>query len=398
MSDTILIPTADAIIEPVIAKIIEKRPKSAQYLNSRTGVYWHPVLGYRAQAAMMLKRLAQLAAERRLKTATGKALLDYVASEYDAVPETDKTYAEGTITLGRGDGETFPGGDYPKGTRITRSAYTSYGVSLESAEYETLADAHIDVSSSVSVTIPIRATRTGAHANHPLLLASDPAQKITIPNLVANVIVTDFQVGGGSEGADDTFVRLFARAYSRGQFGPISSASKLGALSATGVRHLLVYDVPTTGTQHVLVADSSWGSSERWAGAVQQSIYDNDLVGFGCKVVVDRLRNQVISVDATISLRDATYLAETTEIDLAVQKAVRSYFDDRVDWNLWNADSLKAAITRAHTKIYSCSSVTVRDATSGAALDERTSPDYSSEQYHYYLASNAMKLTYVGPS
>ena len=400
MADRIIVPTADVIIAPVITKIIEKRPNTAPYLNGRTGAYWHPVLGFRGQAAKMLKRVGLLAADRRLKTAEGKALLDYVASEFDAVPETEKTTAVGTVTLGRGeDPERRPGGDYPAGTRLTRTAYTVLGIPLETAEYETLTDAHVDVNSTATVTIPIRATRAGAHANHPILLGDETVKdNITVPPLVDNMVVTDFQAAGGSEGPDDPFVRTFARAYSIGQYGPTAAATRLGALSATGVRHLLIFDEPIGGTQTVIVADASWGSSDRWVGLVEQSIYDNDLVGFGTKVRVQRVRSQVITVDATISLRSGTYLAETTEIDIAVQRAVRFYFDERLDWNLWNVESLKAAISTAHRKIYNCPSVTVKDAATGAVLPEILDPDYSKEQLHYFLASNAMKLTYVGPS
>ncbi len=399
MADQIILPTADAIIAPVIEKIIEKRPNAAPYLNARSGVYWHPVLGFRGQAAMSLKRTSLLIAERRLKTAEGKALLDYVASEFDAVPETDKTFAVGTVTLGRGDDNVFPGGDYPAGTRITRGAYTVLGIELDGAEYETLVDAHIDVNSSSLVTIPIRAIRAGAHANQPIILGDNSiAENITIPPLVANVEVKEFQAAGGSEGPDDPFVRAFARVYSIGQYGPTAAATKLGALSATGVRHFVVYDDPVQGTQTLLVADASWGSSERWAGIVQQSVYDNDLVGFGSKVFVGAIRSQVITVDAVIALRDGTFLADTTEIDIAVQQAVRYYFDERADWNTWNTDSLRAAIGRAHAKIYNCPSAIVKDAATGAVLPEIITPDYSKEQLHYFLASNAMKLAYVGPS
>ncbi len=399
MTDRIILPTADVVIAPVVAKIIEKRPNSAPYLNGRTGVYWHPVLGFRGQAAKMLQRLSLLAAERRLKTAEGKALLDYVASEFDTVPETDKTFAEGTVTLGRGTDPEFPGGDYPAGTRITRSSYTFLGVTLPSAEYETLTDAHIDVNSTAPVVIPIRAIRAGAHADQPILLGDNLlTEAISLPPLVDNVVVTGFEAGGGSEGPDDPFVRQFARVFASGQYGPTSDASRLGALSATGVRHYLVFDEPVGGTQTVLIADSQWGSSDRWAGIVQQSIYDAELVGFGLNVYVRRVRSKVITVDAAVSLRSGTYLADTTEIDIAVQQAVRSYFDDRLDWNTWNAASLRAAIGRAHKKVYSCSSVVVRDAATGVALPEILSPDYSTEQFHLELASNAMKLTYAGPS
>lgn len=399
MTDTIILPTADDIIQPVIDKIIALRSNATPYLNGRKGVYWHPVLGYRGQVAKMLQRLSLLAAQHRLKTGTGTDLLDYVASEFDTVPETDKTTAQGTITLGRGSDSARPAGDYPKGTRINRAAYTTLGIQFEAAEYETLADAHIDVNSSDTVTIPIQATRPGKTGNHPLLInANSGLSNVTVPPLVDNMVVVDFQVGGGSEGPDDDFVRTFARTYSFGQYGPTAAASKLGALSATGVRHTVIYDSSALGSENIVVSDMSWGSSDRWAGMVQQAIFDNDRVGFGCKVKARRLRNRVITADVTVSLRDTNYLAETTDIDVAIRAAVRSYFDDRPDWNTWNKDSLRSAISIAHDKVYQCASANVKDASSGTAITEIYVPNFSAEQLHFFLASNAMKITYTGPS
>ena len=398
MADNIIVPNADVVVSAFLEKLYEKRPTAFPHLNLRTGVYWHPVLGYRAQAAKMLKRLVLLAADRRLKTAEGQALLDYVTSEFlETLPNTDKTFAEGTVTLGRSPG-SLPAGVYPSGTKLTRSSFTVQGVTFPTAEYETLADAYIPPNDAgVLVTVPIRATRAGAHANTPLLTTSNQ-WNITIPSLVTNVHINDFQCGGGSEGADDEFIRTLARAAAQGQYGPTSGASKLGALLGGGVRHFLVYDDLPTASQKILIADESWGASSRWANTVQQAMYDADLVGFGCKVTFASVRNVVISVTATVALRDSNYLRDTLEIDLAIQKAVRSYFDDRPDWNTWNTDALKGAIARAHAKVFSCSSVTVTETYSGSPLTEILTPNYATEQFHYYLAANAMRISYVGPS
>lgn len=398
MSDKIIIPTADAVVTPVLEKIYEKRPSAFKHLNLRSGVYWHPVLGYRAQAAKMLQRLAALAAERRLRSASGQALLEYVASEYEAVPETGKTFAYGHITLGRAPLPTaIPPGTIKKGTRFTRTGFTALGVEYATAEYETLASAFMPYNSTDTVTIPVKATREGAHANTPILTA-DSTVGVTFPALFPNILVLELQAAGGSDGADDDYVRTYAKAQAIGQYGPTASASRLGALAATGVRHLLVYDDAVAAVQRILVADSSWGSSDRLASLAQQSMYDSDVVGFGCKVSVGKLRNKVISVTATVALRDSSYLAETTDVDVAIHNAVRSYFDDRVDFNVWNTDALKSVIARAHPKVFSCSSVSVHDVSDGSTIAEILSPNYATEQFHYYAANNAMQLTYVGPS
>lgn len=398
MTDQVILPTADAVITPVLEKLYELRPNSFKHLNLRSGVYWHPVCGFRAQAASLLDRLAQLVAERRLNTAEGQALLDYVASEFDPIPETGKTFAEGTVTLGRGPEIALPGGDYPAGTRVTRTPFVHLGIEFPGAEWETITDSHIDVNSTAPVTIPIRATASGPEANTPILTVPSPVTGITLnPNPVFNVVVTDIRTAGGSNKPQDSFVRLFAKSYAVGQYGPTVSASRLGGLSGLGARHVLAYDAPTIGTQKILVADESWASASRWVGGFKSAMLAEDLIGFGCKVAFDELRNRAIVVDAIISLRDTNYLSSTTEVEIAVRKAVRSYFDDRLDWNVWNTGNLEAVISRAHSKIFTCESAIVRDSATGAVIEEITTPNYALEQLHFYLASNAMNITFEGP-
>ncbi len=401
MSDRQIIPNADSILSTVLTELYAKRPNAFAHCNLRRGVYFHPCLGFRSQAALMLRRLSKLAAARRLKTATGTELLDYVASEFNAVPDTEKTFAEGSVILSRLDPtltDQLGGGSYPKGTKFVRTATTIAGVDLATAEYETLIDVHIPQGSTDWVEIPVRAVQAGVSANAPILVGQDMTSSITLPGLVENMLIRDFQAGGGSEGPDDDFVRLYARAYAVGQYGPTSGASRLGALGAGGVRHPLVFDHPQDGSQTILIADSSWGSSRRWASIAQQKIYDADLVGFGCKVKLGQIRSRTIAIVATVSLRDTSFLQDTTDITTAIQAAVRAYFDDRIDWNVWNRDSLRSAISRAHPKIFSCSFAVVKDATTGAAVSEILTPDYDTEQVHLMLANNAMTISFESPS
>lgn len=405
MTDKILIPTPDAIVGPVLEKMYEVRPTTFQHLNLRSGVYWHPVAGFRAQAAKALGRLADRAAARRLNSATGQDLRDYVASEFlFDVPELGKTYAEGTVTLSRAD-LTAPltGGDYPKGTRVSRSSQIVSGVVLPPASYETLVDVHVDDGSTADVVLPIRATLPGSSSSYRAAVGIDvPVStlvSVSNPNLVPNMTVTDFQVGGGSDEGDDPFIRAIAKTAARGQYGPTADASKLAAITSLGVRKFLVYDRVDIGAQRILVADSAWCSSDRWAAIVQGGIYDSDLVGFGCKMSVGSVFNYGISATAQVALRDANYLADTSDIDDAIRKATRSYFDDRPDWNLWNKDALRSAIAVSHPKILSCLSVTVKSLGAGTPeVSEILTPDYTTTQYHFLLASNAMTTSYVGPA
>ncbi len=402
MTDVILVPNADAILRPALEKVYTLRPRSFEHLNYRTGIWWHPFLGFKAQAALMCRRLGLRVAANRLSTATGQDLRDYVASEYDALPETAKTFAIGELTFARienpNDPGTEPAGDIPKGTKVTRSANLTTQVPLQVAQYELLADVHFDVGDLTAGPVAVRAVQAGAVANHPIRSGESIAHGVTITNIFDRTItVNTFSAAGGSEGAEDPYVRSYAKAFAIGQYGPTEAASRYGALRASGVRNILVYDLPGTGTEQVLVGDSSWASSERWTSGVQQSLYDSDLIGVGCKVVVSGIQNIVVTVVATVTLRDNNYLTETTEIDNAIRKAVASYLNDRADWNVWKEDGLKAAIARAHPKIFNCSSAVMKN-TAGEGVSEITSPDYTQTQYHYYLANGAVKLTYEGPS
>jgi hypothetical protein len=403
MADEPILPTADQILRHVLDRFYALRPTAFQHINLRTGNYWHPFLGWRAQCAVSLARLLTLVRDNRLSTAEGRALLDYVASEFSAIPETDATFAIGEMTLTRTD--TTKSGDIPKGKRFTRKANLTTQMPLQSAEYETLADVHFDVGQSTAGPVPIRAISSGPGANHPIRTDSIP-HGVTGANLFdATIAVSAFGAAGGANALststvdpkNDEYVRDFARAYYAGQYGPTSAASRYGALRGAGVRNILVYDLPGAGVQKILVADSSWASSDRWAALIEQSIYDAKLVGNGCKVSVGKIRNKVISASTTVILRDKNYATETTEVDEAVKAAVRSYFDDRVDWNVWKTSALKSAVARCHPKILNCSSVVIKDVT-GAVLSETSSLDYNTEQFHFQLANNAVANTYLPPS
>lgn len=396
MTDAIILPTADKVLTPALEKFYTLRPMAFQHLNYRSGVYWHPFLAFRAQTAFMLQRLAARVASNRLATAEGKDLQEYVASEYDAVAETDKTFAIGEVSFSRTT--TTKAGDIPKGTRLNRDSNLNTQIPLQFSSYETQADVHFDVGQSVAGPVAIKAIRAGKDANHPVRVGESIPHGVGLGGVFdATIVVSAFSCGGGADEPDDSYVRRYASSFAKGQYGPTEAASRYGALRSTGVRNVLVYDVPGTGTEQVLIADSSWASSDRWAASVQQVMYDDELIGVGCKVIVSGATNIVVTVVATVALRDKNYLTETTEIDNAIRAAVTSYLNDRKDWNIWKTDGLKAAITRAHPKIFNCSDAVMKDTTL-VTVSEITTPDYTTTQYHYYLANGAVKITYEGPS
>lgn len=407
--------TPDQIIGPALDRMYALRPKSFQHLNLRTGNYWYPFASQRACAALALARVSVLLSSNRL-SATGQDLLDYVESEYTPLLAQDKagTFAQGEVVLTRpplddaGNPATLVAGDVPKGSRFLRPANLTTQIPFSNAEYETTADYHFNAGQLVSLPIPIQATTSGAAANHPVRLDTvDP--KITVSGrglFDTSLVVTAFSAAGGSApfnpGALDTadfdkFLRQYALAYSNGQYGPTKDAALLGAIAGTGGRHVITFDDVARGVLKVQVADSSWGASTRWASSVRQAIYDAKQVGFGCVVEVIGTRNRVVSVEASVTLRDWGYTSNTGDIDDAVRAAVQSYWDDRPDWNVWKLRALRNAITRAHAKILKCSTVTVRDIT-GAVVPEIATPDYTTEQFHLYLPAKAVTTTYVGPS
>lgn len=398
MIDDAVIPTADAILRPALEKMYALRPNSFRHINLRSGVYWHPFLAYRSQAAKMVQRLAGLHKNNTLQ-AEGDELIEYVASEYDAVPQTTETtvFAIGEVVFTRTTSAVQC--DVPKGTRLTRAANLETQIPLPPAIYETLTDVRFDIGQTTSASVPIRAVNAGSAANHPI--RSDAvAHGVTLGlDRVRDktVVVSTFSAAGGSDKASDDYVRDYARAFATGQYGPTADASRYGVLQALGARNVLIYDIPESGTQKILVADGDWASSTRWAKYVQQSMYDNEIVGVGCKVDVDVIQNKVVVAEATVVLRAPDFLTETTAVDEAVRKAVKEYLDERPDWNVWNQDALKGAISRAHAKIFYCSSVTLKD-TSGNTVAEILSPNELAIHYHHYLAQGAVKITYAGPT
>ncbi len=397
MTTRTAVPTSDKILAIALQRFYALRPRSFEHINLRSGRYWQPWLGFRAQIATNIARLSRLVTDSFASTAKGEALIAWVASECAESPDTAETTAIGSLTIGRGDGSTNPAGDIPKGTRFPRAQSTSASVTIEPAVYETLTDAHFDVDQTTPVTIPIRATRPGAHANHPIVIP-ELAHGVSTPTLFDPTLeVTAFEAAGGAGKMIDGVILRFAKAATPGLYGPTRAASTFGALRTPGVRHCIAFDDPLTGTQRIVAADESWASSSRFSALVERSMFDDGLIGFGCKVSPLGVRNKLISVDLTVRLRDRSYLSDTTVVDEAIKKATRAYFDDRADWNVWKASGLKGAIVRAHRSILNCTSVLVKDTSDSSTLSEIVSPNYTQEQFHYQLANNAMRISYLGP-
>lgn len=125
---------------------------------------------------------------------------------------------------------------------------------------------------------------------------------------------------------------------------------------------------------------------------MRQSLYDNKLVGFGCKVLVTFVTNVLVFVETTVRVTSSSYLAETSSLDAAVQAEVRKYFDGRPDWNRWKTAALKGRVARADRRLLACPSVAVK-LLDGTPLSEPTT-----STNHFMLIDNGVKVTYQSPT
>jgi len=92
--------------------------------------------------------------------------------------------------------------------------------------------------------------------------------------------------------------------------------------------------------------------------------------------------NRIAYVTPTIAVRDSNYLQDPSGLYASARAVTQSYFDDRLDWNAWDKDTLCSLITTCDDRILQCTGVTVVDDTS-TPIDET---DGSSDQ-HVYMVS-----------
>lgn len=390
MADDPILPEIVRVIEPALQTFYTLRPGSFAFINLGQGVYSWPFEGWKSQIGLELNNCAQLVKNCRLPTAEGQALVELVASEFDEEPSLLPTFAMGEVTLTRVG--SVLGGVIKKGTRFARPALAE-PFDVRGAEYETTVDRAV-IAGQTSVTIPIVATSSGAKSNQPLTGSTATGLQIADRIFGNNWTVSSFTVAGGSDGLTDRDVRKLAKAAALGKFGPTKSAAVLGALRAMGVKNYLTRTDTTTGTLDVYIADSSWASSDRWCSAVTQALYNQEQVGFGCKVRCQKVTNRVVTVSCTVTLRDHHLLDDTSAYDAVVRAAVRDYFDNHEDWNVWKTSGLKSAIIKSSRDIVNASSIVVK-MLDGTTLTEVSPTD---PVYHYYLTDNGMSVTYTSPT
>lgn len=394
---TAQIPTPDELVRPGIDAFVALRPRALPFINSGRGMYAALFQGLRAQAVLLVRRLADLAMQGRIKFAEGSPLDFLAASEYDTIENLEATRALGSVTMTRSAG-TYPGGPIPKGTRFSRSSDPSASKLFREAQVEVAENVYVS-QGQTSVTVPLIAAREGAYAGRPMT-DDVSGEEMTIADEIvdkANWVIASYELGGGSEAPTDEEKRRYAKAYARGKFGPTNTGAIAGALKL-GARHVAAVDDANTGSLVLYVADGGWASSTRWAAVIRQRIYDPGesappIVGFGCRVQVAPLANEVVGLECSVRLRSNDALAETSEIDAAIQSAVRSYFDDRDDFWSWKLASLRGIIARADRRILMCTSVALKRA-DGTSVSE---PVAGATPVHIIVAQSAVKTTYLSP-
>lgn len=384
------VPTPDELLTPGIDRLVSLRPRALSQINGGRGVYSHVFAGWRAQAALMVRRTADYAKNGRLAFGEGDQLRAHAASEFDTLVNLEPTTAVGQVTMTREAAR--PGGAIRKGARFSRDADESSQRLYAAATYVCAVDTFV-AQGATTVTVPLEASRSGAFANRPYV--GTAATEIEIAdNIVdrAAWTVTSYEMGGGSDGVGDEDIRRYARAYAQGQYAPTERASIAGAFQA-GAKHAIAVDDTSIAAQRLFLADASWAGSTRWTSLVRKHLSDNKFVGFGCKVLTSFVTNQIIAVEVTCKVRHPEYLNETSGLDTAIQKALRAYFDDRPDWNRWNSSALRGVVARADRRLLSCSSVLVKTL-DGVTLGEPT----GNSSVHYMLLDNSVRATFLSPT
>jgi hypothetical protein len=227
MSDDPIIPRPDQAIGAGVEQLIALRPAAQAFIE--TGCYGNVLAGWRAQLALVLQRLVREIEGSRLETATGEALRDLCASEFDTTLPTAPLTAVGDVHLLRGPGG--PAGVIPAGTRFRRAAKPSDPlVPRTEASYTSALDVVVP-QDKTGTSVPLVAVRAGAFANTPvgidtsgnLVGATDiqPADTLFDPSFQ----VTYASSAGGSDGTTDEILKAAASAYATGRYAPTLRAA-----------------------------------------------------------------------------------------------------------------------------------------------------------------------------
>lgn len=368
------IPRVNDLLGAGFDAIVAERPSVQKQLAF--GRYGDIMHGWKAQAQLVLRRLAGEATAARLIT-EGAPLLDLLASEFDALVDPSPQYAIGTVVLRRSYAtlSEFHGGIIRVGTKFRRPAESIAIPPAKEATYESTAPVFVgtDAASAFPLTgytqrleIPIRATRPGAHANIPRTYSSitiddsDPPIELVDTLFDDSFIVVYGDAAGGSDGPPVSKLRSLGKALGSGQYGPNEAALLAGLLSTDGVAHAAVRERTSNGTMLAWIADESWAWSQRLRSAASQNLND-EWLGFGCAASIGTTSLVPISMTIAATLRDKRSFAETSELQSRIRAAVKSYFEVRPDWYAWRESGIKGAVMRSDRRLLEVTSVVVMD-------------------------------------
>jgi hypothetical protein len=394
MTDAPIVPRPDQAVSVGIEHLARLRPGALPFATA--GRYGDVFYGWRAELAWIIQRLVHEIEASRLETATGDALRDLCASEFDTVLPTAPLTAVGDVNLIR---EVDGGpGVIPKGTRFTRPAKSDPLLPRTQASYVSTMDVVVP-QGLFHVPVPIVATRSGAFANTPAGLTPQGVPFGTTDLQLSDTLfdagfsVQSAATAGGTDGLSDDVLKAAARAYAVGRYAPTTGAVLAAAL-LNGAAYAAVVEDTTLGQSGVLALDVSWATCPSWQAAIQTAAQAQ---GFGLRAVVFDGANTFVRVRAAITLRKEANVTDTSGVTAALSAAATAYFNGRPDWYTWRTAALRAALSRAHPAIRACTLATVIDAapTSDPLSEPSATPSFATGAIHWALAPGAVQVTYT---
>lgn len=410
------LPSAANCLTPLIDVLVDNPastlkgygdPARLEHINYGVGNWSNVLAGWKAQANLNLRRVADEMMQARLPLASGQGLRALAASKFFANIVDVPTHAVGKVVISRSD-LTGAGGSIPVGTRFRRDANPSATpVPIQAADFVTLAAANVPFGSvaGTQFTVPIQCVQTGTAGNIIAEAGLIPPVFGTDLKMVDQLSFGSFTVvsatcAGGGTSFSDAEVRAIAGAQPQGRRGPTDGAIYAGSYLATGVRHVAVFEDWTNANTVIFVADESWASdSSYWQPAVIQTL-QNSWVGFGCSLnptgagLVDNL---FLNVSATVQLRNHSLLQQTAGVQAKIQAKLNDYFTLRPDWYTFRAAALRGVIARADPRVLTCTAVSVTDRFGNSISDPNaiTPGTVPASLTHYALLS--FNPTFVAP-
>lgn len=397
-----ILPILDDAVARGVAKLIQLRPSAAPFVISGEGVYADAFFGWRAQLALLRRRLADEALSRRLPLAKGRALVELARSEFFAEIDPAPQKAVARIVVRRTTG-AMPAGTIKKGTKFRKVADPSAAIPVADAAYVSTDPVPVASGQSFPIIVTAEAVSAGPEANVPFFSNAPNGAIILDDSSIFDPALfvqsyADVTAAGGSSGPRDEDIVALAKAMYLGQYAPTKGALLAGALTDAGVKHVAFTLDPVLG-QHVLfVADESWATSDPFTARCAQIVKDNWL-GFGCRIDVRSVFNVLAALSATVVLRSPKFADDTTEMREKIRAKVQSYFDARPDFWTFNLNTLGGIISRADPmRILTCTTVALTDGLTGATLTPEVISPTRSHVSHYVLPDSGITLTTKLPS